>query len=163
MPSKPRGNKDREYGSNPAAVGPLHGIPVIVKDNYNTADLPTTGGSSSSAHSRPPQDCFVVQQLRQAGALTLAKANLTELAMGGTTLSSFGGQTRNPYDVLRTPGGSSGGTAAAITGQFWHPRDGGVIRSIDAIASVGHQFGRHPSHPRPREPQWYSPHQQHAR
>jgi amidase len=111
-------HKDREYGSNPAAVGPLHGIPVIVKDNYNTADLPTTGGSVILAHARPPQDCFVVQQLRQAGALILAKANLTELAMGGTTLSSFGGQTRNPYDVLRTPGGSSGGTAAAITANF---------------------------------------------
>src|SRR5262245_56067239 len=111
-------HKDREYGSNPAAVGPLHGIPVIVKDNYNTADLPTTGGSVILAHSRPPQDCFVVQQLRQAGALILAKANLTELAMGGTTVSSFGGQTRNPYDLLRTPGGSSGGTAAAIAANF---------------------------------------------
>ena len=111
-------HKDREYGSNPAAVGPLHGIPVIVKDNYNTADLPTTGGSVILAHARPPQDCFVVQQLRQAGALILAKANLTELAMGGTTVSSFGGQTRNPYDLLRTPGGSSGGTAAAIAANF---------------------------------------------
>ena len=111
-------HKDREYRSNPAAVGPLHGIPVIVKDNYNAADLPTTGGSVVLAHSRPPQDCFVVQQLRKAGALILAKANLTELAMGGTTLSSFGGQTRNPYDLLRTPGGSSGGTAAAITANF---------------------------------------------
>jgi Asp-tRNA(Asn)/Glu-tRNA(Gln) amidotransferase A subunit family amidase len=110
--------KDREYNSNPAAVGPLHGIPVIVKDNYNTVDLPTTGGSVVLAHSQPPQDCFVVQQLRKAGALMLAKANLTELAMGGTTRSSFGGQTRNPYDVLRTPGGSSGGTAAAIAANF---------------------------------------------
>lgn len=111
-------HKDREYSSNPTAVGPLHGIPVIVKDNYNTADLPTTGGSVVLAHSRPPQDCFVVQQLRQAGALILAKANLTELAMGGTTVSSVGGQTRNPYDLLRTPGGSSGGTAAAIAANF---------------------------------------------
>jgi amidase len=110
--------KDREYASSPAAVGPLHGIPVIVKDNYNTADLPTTGGSVVLAQARPPQDCFVVQQLRKAGALILAKANLTELAMGGTTLSSLGGQTRNPYDVLRTPGGSSGGTAAAIAANF---------------------------------------------
>src|SRR5262249_37279708 len=84
--------KDREYGSNPAAVGPLHGIPVIVKDNYNTADLPTTGGSVVLAQARPQQDSFVVQQLRKAGALILAKANLTELAMGGTTVSSLGGQ-----------------------------------------------------------------------
>ena len=105
-------HKDREYDSNPAAVGPLHGIPMIIKDNYNTADLPTTGGSVVLAHARPQYDCFVVQQLRKAGALVLAKANLTELAMGGTTISSLGGQTRNPYDVLRMPGGSSGGTAA---------------------------------------------------
>ena len=104
----------------------------------------------------------MVQQLRKAGALILAKANLTELAMGGTTLSSFGGQTRNPYDVLRTPGESSEGTAAAITANFGILGTGSD-RSIDAIASVGHQCGRHPSHPRPREPQWYSPHQQHAR
>lgn len=110
--------KDQEYRRNPGAVGPLHGIPVIVKDNYNTADLPTTGGSLVLAGSQPPQDSFVVQQLRQAGALILAKANLTELAMGGTTVSSLGGQTRNPYDLLRTPGGSSGGTAAALAASF---------------------------------------------
>lgn len=110
--------KDQEYQSNPAAVGPLHGIPVIVKDNYNTADLPTTGGSVVLAHSQPPQDCFIVRQLRAAGALILAKSNLTELALGGTTVSSLGGQTRNPYDLLRTPGGSSGGTAAAIAANF---------------------------------------------
>ena len=111
-------HKDQEYRSNPTAVGPLHGIPVIVKDNYNTADLPTTGGSIVLAHAQPPQDCFVVQRLRQAGAIIFAKANLTELALGGTTVSSFGGQTRNPYDTLRTPGGSSGGTAAAIAANF---------------------------------------------
>lgn len=111
-------HKDREYSRHPDAVGPLHGIPVIVKDNYNTMDLPTTGGALVLAHAQPPRDCFVVQQLRQAGALILAKANLTELAMGGTTVSSLGGQTRNPYDILRTPGGSSGGTAAAIAANF---------------------------------------------
>jgi len=111
-------HKDHEYQRNPTAVGPLHGIPVIVKDNYNTMDLPTTGGSVVLAQSRPPQDCFVVQQLRKAGAIILAKANLTELALGGTTISSLGGQTCNPYDLLRTPGGSSGGTAAAIAANF---------------------------------------------
>ena len=93
--------KDREYDSNPAAVGPLHGIPVIVKDNYNTADLPTTAGSVVLAQSRPPHDCFVVQQLRKAGALILAKANLTELAMGGTTVSSLVLRFRNNAQVAR--------------------------------------------------------------
>ena len=111
-------HKDHAYQCNPTALGPLHGIPVIVKDNYNILDLPTTGGSVVLAQSRPPQDCFVVQQLRKAGALILAKAHLTELALGGTTLSLLGGQTRNPYDLRRTPGGSSGGTAAAIAANF---------------------------------------------
>src|SRR5207247_9657033 len=60
----------------------------------------------------------VVKKLREAGALILAKANLTELARGGTTVSSLGGQTRNPYDLTRTPGGSSGGTGAAIAASF---------------------------------------------
>ena len=138
--------KDREYGSNPAAVGPLHGIPVIVKDNYNTADLPTTGGSVVLAHARPQHDCFVVQQLRKAGALILAKANLTELAMGGTTISSLGGQTRNPYDLLRTPGGSSGGTAAAIAASFGIIGTGSDTgQSIRSPASAANLVGIRPT------------------
>ena len=138
--------KDRAYRSNPAAVGLLHGIPVIVKDNYNTADLPTTAGSVILAHSQPLHDCFVVQRLRQAGALILAKANLTELAMGGTTLSSFGGQTRNPYDVLRTPGGSSGGTAAAIAANFGVVGTGSDTgQSIRSPASATNLVGLRPT------------------
>src|SRR3989454_10283623 len=97
---------------------PLHCIPVILKDNYDTADMPTTGGSLTLAESVPPRDAFVVKKLREAGALILAKANLMELARGGTTVSSLGGQTRNPYDLSRTPGGSSGGTGAAIAASF---------------------------------------------
>src|SRR5256712_11574301 len=97
---------------------PLHCIPVILKDNYDTADMPTTGGSLTLAESVPPRDAFVVKKLREAGALILAKANLMELARGGTTVSSLGGQTRNPYDLTRTPGGSSGGTGAAIAASF---------------------------------------------
>src|SRR5438876_11359676 len=97
---------------------PLHCIPVILKDNYDTADMPTTGGSLTLAESIPPRDAFVVKKLRDAGAIILAKANLTELARGGTTVSSLGGQTRDPYDLTRTPGGASGGTGAAIAGNF---------------------------------------------
>ena len=78
-----------------------------MKDNYDTADLPTTGGSVILAESVPLDDAFVVQRLLAAGALILAKANLTELARGGTTVSSLGGQTKNPYALTRTPGGSS--------------------------------------------------------
>ena len=109
---------DTRYAADRSAVGPLHCVPVVLKDNYDTADLPTTGGSVTLAESVPPDDAFVVQRLRAAGALILAKANLTELARGGTTVSSLGGQTRNPYDLTRTPGGSSGGTGAAIAANF---------------------------------------------
>ncbi len=96
----------------------LHCIPVIAKDNYDTADMPTTGGALSLAKSMPPDDAFVIERLRGAGAIIIAKANLTELARGGTTVSALGGQTRNPYDLTRTPGGSSGGTGAAIAASF---------------------------------------------
>ena len=109
---------DRLYAVDGTDGRPLHCIPVIVKDNYDTADMPTTGASLALAQSVPPDDAFVVRRLREAGALVLAKSNLTELAMGGTTISSLGGQTRNPYDLSRTPGGSSGGTGAAIAAGF---------------------------------------------
>ena len=96
----------------------LHCIPVVLKDNYDTADMPTTGGAVTLAKSVPPADGFIVRRLREAGAIVLAKANLMELAWSGTTASSLGGQTRNPYDLTRTPGGSSGGTGAAIAANF---------------------------------------------
>lgn len=97
-----------------APTGPLHGIPVILKDNFDTHDLPTTGGSVAMRASQPRRDAFVVQRLRAAGALILAKANLQEFARGGVSISSLGGQVRNPYDLTRSAGGSSGGTGAAI-------------------------------------------------
>ncbi|MEZ5286256.1 MAG: amidase [Vicinamibacterales bacterium] len=98
--------------------GPLHGIPVVVKDNYETADMPTTGATIALAGFRPGRDAFQVRRLRDAGAVILGKTNLHELAAGIITISSLGGQTRNPYDPARTPGGSSGGTAAAVAASF---------------------------------------------
>src|SRR5213594_2097160 len=109
---------DRLAAADKFRSRPLHCIPVILKDNYDTADMPTTGGAVTLAESRPPADGFVVKRLREAGAIILAKANLMELAWSGTTVSSLGGQTRNPYDLTRTPGGSSGGTGAAIAANF---------------------------------------------
>ena len=97
---------------------PLHCIPVVLKDNFHTAEMPTTGGSVTFAQMQTPDDGFVVKKLREAGAIIIAKANLHELARSGTTVSSLGGQTRNPYDLTRTPGGSSGGTGAAIAANF---------------------------------------------
>ena len=98
--------------------GPLHGIPLVIKDNYETADMPTTGGSVALAGFRPGRDAVQVAKLRAAGAVILGKTNLHELAAGIITISSLGGQTRNPYDLARTPGGSSGGTAAAVAASF---------------------------------------------
>ncbi len=98
--------------------GPLHGIPVIVKDNYNTTDIPTTAGSIALAGFIPNRDAFQVRKLREAGAVIIAKSNMHELASGITTISSLGGQTRNPYNPARNAGGSSGGTGAAITASF---------------------------------------------
>jgi len=97
-------------------VGPLHGIPVIVKDNYDTADLPTTAGSLSLAGSIPPDDAFQVRRIREAGAIVLAKSNMAEFAFSPyhTVGSMLPGHTRNPYALNRVPAGSSGGTAAAV-------------------------------------------------
>ncbi len=100
------------------ALPPLHGIPLILKDNFGTADVPTTGGAVTLARSVPPRDAFVVARLREAGAIVIGKANQTELALNGSSVSSLGGQTLNPYDLTRTPGGSSGGTGAAIAASF---------------------------------------------
>jgi Asp-tRNA(Asn)/Glu-tRNA(Gln) amidotransferase A subunit family amidase len=98
--------------------GPLHGIPVLLKDNLDTSDMPTTGGCLALAGHVPRQDAFQVRKLRDAGAVILGKVNLHELALGLTTISSYGGQTLNPYDLTRAPGGSSGGSGVAAAANF---------------------------------------------
>ncbi len=97
-------------------TGALHCVPMIVKDNYDTADMPTTAGSLSLAGSIPPDDAFQVRKIREAGAVVLAKSNMAEFAFSAyQTVGSFlPGHTRNPYDTRRVPAGSSGGTAAAV-------------------------------------------------
>ncbi len=98
---------------------PLHGIPVIVKDNFDTRDLQTTGGSIALKGSVPPDDAYQVRKLREAGAIVLAKSNMDEWAFRPVaTESSTAGVTRNPYDLERVPAGSSGGTAAAVAASF---------------------------------------------
>jgi len=110
----------RELDRERARSGPrsrLHGIPVVLKDNVDTSDMPTTAGSLLLAGSVPPDDAFLVRRLRDAGAIVLAKVNMSEFA-SGATMSSVGGWIRNPHDVDRTPSGSSGGTGAAIAAWF---------------------------------------------
>lgn len=137
---------DRVHAASRSALRPLHCVPVIVKDNYDTADMPTTGGSRTLAASVPLRDGFVVRRLRDAGAIILAKANLTELARGGTTVSSLGGQTRNPYDLTRTPGGSSGGTGAAIAASFAVTGTGSDTgQSVRSPASAQNLVGLRPT------------------
>jgi mandelamide amidase len=100
--------------------GVLAGLPIIVKDNINTADLPTSGGTPALQHARPGRNAPSLQKLLDAGAIVIGKANMHELAFGitSTNLSSFAGAVKNPYDRTRIPGGSSGGTAAAIAARI---------------------------------------------
>jgi amidase len=126
--------------------GPLHGIPILLKDNFDTKDMITTAGSLALASHRPTKDAFVVQKLRDGGAIIIGKTNLHELAAGITSISSMGGQTLNPYNPDRCPGGSSGGTGAAVAASFaaigWGSDTCGSIRIPSAYASL---FGLRPT------------------
>ena len=94
--------------------GPLHGIPVSIKDNLAVKGYPTTAGSKILADWKPDFDATVVRRLREAGAIVLGKNNMHEWAGGGTTMNPYFGATYNPWDISRVPGGSSGGSAAAV-------------------------------------------------
>jgi amidase len=95
----------------------LHGIPILVKDEIDTAGMPTTLGTQVFKDYRPPRDAFAIEKLRKAGAIILGKTALSEYAAGDTYGSMFG-ITRNPYDLERTVGGSSGGSGAAVAANF---------------------------------------------
>lgn len=116
---------------NSGFVGPLHGVPVLLKDNVDTGDMETTAGSLSLEGVIPEDDAFITRKLIEAGAIILAKVNLHEFAVWGETASSILGQTLNPYDLTRTPGGSSGGTGAGIAANF-----GMVGIGTDTINSI---------------------------
>jgi len=125
--------------------GPLHGIPVIVKDNYGTRGMPTSAGTIALA-TLETDDAFQVKKLRDAGAVILGKSNMHELASGITTISSIGGQTCNPYDPDRSPGGSSGGSGASVAASFaaiaWGSDTCGSIRIPSAVHNL---FGLRPT------------------
>lgn len=122
---------------------PLHGIPILLKDNHDTFDIPTTGGSDALVGSLPPNDAYVVDRFRDAGAIILGKAEMDEFAISGSGYSSIGGATLNPYNFNRSTGGSSGGTGAAIAANFavfgTGSDTGGSIRtpcSFQALACI---------------------------
>jgi amidase len=130
---------DREF-KRTRTLKPLSCVPIVLKDNFDTADMPTTAGALTLKGAQPEKDAFAVKRLREAGALILGKANLQEFASGGISVSSLGGQVKNPYDVTRTPGGSSGGTGAAVAANFaaagTGSDTGGSIRSPASATSL---------------------------
>jgi mandelamide amidase len=101
-------------------TGALAGLPIVVKDNINTADMSTSGGTPALQNARPTRNAPSLQKLLDAGAIIIGKTNMHELAFGitSTNLSSFAGSVKNPYDKTRIPGGSSGGTSAAIAARI---------------------------------------------
>lgn len=126
--------------------GSLHGVPVLVKDNIETADMPTTAGSLSLEGFSTGKDADLVKRLKAAGAIILAKTNLHEFAIWGESISSIKGQTYNPYDLSRTPGGSSGGTGAALAANFGLVGIGtDTINSIRSPSSANNLVGIRPT------------------
>lgn len=136
---------DKQFAKK-GLVGPLHGVPILLKDNVDTNDMPTTGGSKSLEGYRPDKNAFIVDQMKAAGAIIIAKVNLHEFAVWGETISSILGQTLNPYDLTRTPGGSSGGTGASIAANFGLIGIGtDTINSVRSPASANSLVGIRPT------------------
>jgi amidase len=133
-------------GGGDRAPGPLHGLPIAVKDLEDTAGMRTTYGSTIHRDHVPTEDSLVVARLRRAGAIVIGKTNTPEFGAGSQTFNAVFGQTRNPYDLARTPGGSSGGAAAAVAAGMLPLADGSDLgASIRNPASFCNLVGLRPS------------------
>ncbi|KAK3298267.1 amidase signature domain-containing protein [Chaetomium fimeti] len=127
-------------------TGALFCVPVLLKDNYDAVGMSTTGGCQGLAHNKPLTDAPTVRALMEAGAVILGKTNLHEMAFEGLTVSSLGGQTVNPYDLTRTPGGSSGGSGAAVAANFAVLATGtDTVNSLRSPASANSLFSFRPT------------------
>ena len=134
-------------------LGALHGLPIPLKDSVNTRDMPTTGGTRALRSFQPQVDAPLVTQLRDSGAILLGKTNLHEISMGYTSANLTSGAVHNPYDSTRIPGGSSGGSAAAVAARLAPlsiaEDTAGSIRVPAAMCGIiGFRptTGRYPSH-----------------
>ncbi|MCA0385193.1 MAG: amidase [Firmicutes bacterium] len=127
-------------------IGPLHGVPVLVKDNFETAGMETTAGSMTLKGFIPEKDAFILDKILKSGGIVVAKANLHEFAIWGETVSSVLGQSYNPYDLTRTPGGSSGGTGAGMAADYALLGLGtDTINSVRSPASANNLVGIRPT------------------
>lgn len=135
-----------EYYKKNGFKGKMHGVFLLVKDNFETKELFTTAGSLSLKDYQANRDAFILKRLLDEGAIVLAKTNLHEFAVWGETISSILGQTKNPYDLTRTPGGSSGGTGAAVAADFGMVGIGtDTINSVRSPSSANSLYGLRPS------------------
>ncbi|RDK11932.1 amidase family protein [Cupriavidus lacunae] len=138
-----KADQERQAGS---IRGPLHGVPIAVKDSINTQDLPTSIGTSLLADFRPAEDAVIVKVMRSAGAIVFGKSNLVEMSYGLTGLNAHYGQVKNPYDIDRITGGSSSGGGAAVAARIVPAALGGdTVGSIRVPSSLCGVVGFRPS------------------
>jgi aspartyl-tRNA(Asn)/glutamyl-tRNA(Gln) amidotransferase subunit A len=142
-----------------AEIGPLHGVPISIKDLIATKGIRTVSGSQAYADLVPDEDDIVVERVRAAGAIVLGKTNVPEFGYMGATHNNVFGVTRNPWNLDKTPGGSSGGSAAAVVtgmGSLTLGSDGGgsvrIPSSLSGLYAMKASFGRVPLYPGCRDP-----------
>jgi indoleacetamide hydrolase len=140
-----------EHRARGDTLGPLHGLPVLIKDNINTTGYPTTAGTPSLVNNRPARNAAVVDRLLAAGAIVFAKTNMHELALGVTSDNATFGPVQNPYDPTKIPGGSSGGNGSAVAARMTPASIGtdtsGSVRipaALCGIAGLRPTVGRYP-------------------